>query len=254
MQSNPNSSPTVALTIHPALKDLPEWADDDPQFEVFCRDIHERGFDYPLKVTAKNQVVDGRHRLRAAKRLKLETVPVDVVQDKDVPRLVLHYINQRRHYSKGALAYMAVPLLHGTTQSQELFASGFGISRALLQQAIEVRQIFSDNGKPGEEYRTDVEPRILSGEVGLGAVIAGWAGRQATKGLAKKQTTQLQLWDRSLSTFQKRFASWDKFDVGAKNTVVAKFQTVFEEMPHELLLKLSQKISHEVKHRKKEEK
>jgi hypothetical protein len=245
--------PTVSLTIHPALKDLPEWADDDPQFEVFCRDIHERGFDYPLKATAKHQVVDGRHRLRAAKRLKLETVPVDIVQDKDVPRLVLHYINQRRHYSKGALAYMAVPLLQGTAQSQELFAAAFGISRALLQQALEVRQIFADNGKPGEEYRTDVEPRILSGEVGSARSLpVGRDARQQKR--PKKQPPNFELWGRSLTDFQKRFSFWDKFDVGAKNTVLAKFQTVVESMPHELLLKLSQKISHEVKHRKKEDK
>jgi hypothetical protein len=246
--------PTISLSIHSALKDLPEWADDDPQFEALCRDIHERGIDYPLKAVG-NKVADGRHRLRAARKVKLENVPVDQVAEADVPSLVVRSLTQRRHYTKSALAFMLLRILQdGRNKTIALISEETSISTRLLEYAIEVRDIFHENGDLGAEYRVLMEPKILAGEVSLGQVSAGWGGFRSTKRVPKKKTNQLQLWDRSLSDFQKRFASWDKFDVGAKNTVVAKFQTVFEEMPHELLLKLSQKISHEVKHRKKEDK
>lgn len=238
--------PTVALTVHPALKDVPEWSEDDPQFESLCRSIHKRGILQPLIVDSKSRIVDGRHRWRGGKRLKLEEVPVHVVSDDEALAIIIDTLAQRRHYTKGALAYMLVPIVSDKKKSVSAIAEETGISQRVIEQAIEVLKIFTE----AEDYKEEVEAKILSGEVGLGAVIAGWAGRQATKGQSKKQVTQLELWDRSLTDFQKRFASWGKFDIGAKNAVYARLQTVVEAMPEELLLKLTTRISSEIKQRK----
>jgi ParB-like chromosome segregation protein Spo0J len=240
--------PTAVLSIHPAIKDMPEWADDDPQFEALCRDVYKRGFDYPLKAVG-NKVADGRHRLRCARKLKLESVPVEAITEDQVLCIVLQTLVQRRHYTKGALAYMLVPVFDGK-RSQEAMAADAGFSRQLIQQALDIHTIFGEDA----DYKTEVEPRILSGEVGLGAAVAGYAGRTATKGKNKKQTAQLELWDRSLTDFQKRFTAWDKFDIGAKNTLLAKFQTVVEATPTDLVQKLAAKYNSELKRRQKEAK
>jgi hypothetical protein len=63
----------------------------------------------------------------------------------------------------------------------------------------------------------------------------------------------VELWGRSFSELQKRFAGWSKFDEAAKHTIYAKLQGVVEEMPLELMHKLTTKIAAEIKARKKEE-
>jgi hypothetical protein len=246
------TKPTASLTVHPSLHGMPEWSDDDPQFEALCRNIHRRGIIYPILIDSKGKIGDGRHRYRAAKKLKLESVPVKVVSDDEMTAIIIDTLTQRRHYTKSALAYMLLPILTADRKkSLAVISEETGISERLIGYAIELRDIFAD-GKDGEEYKTEIEPKILSGEASLGAVVAGWAGRQATKGQSKKQTSVLQLWDRSLVDFRKRFTTWEKLDVASRNSVVAKVQTVFEAMPTDLLSKVTGKISSELKRRLKE--
>ncbi|ODU25026.1 MAG: hypothetical protein ABS95_01215 [Verrucomicrobia bacterium SCN 57-15] len=242
--------PTVSLTIHPALHGMPRWQEDDPQFEALARNIHARGFIYPIKITENDLIVDGRHRWWVALRLKFDEVPCQVVPEKETTALIIDTILQRRHYTKGALAYMLVPLC-GTKKSQEALAQEGGVSRALIQQATEVRAIF-EQSEEGAEYRDFIEPKILAGEIGLGAVIAGWAGRQATKGQSKKIADQVKLWDRTLGDLTNRFKAWDKFGEAEKLQVVSKLGATVESMPTDLLGKLTLKITAEVKRRKEE--
>lgn len=249
----------ATLTIHPALRDLPAWADDDPQFESFIRDIQKRGFDVPLKIDSKHRVVDGRHRLRAARRLKLSEVPCELVPDAHVPDLVLHYILQRRHYPKGALAYMSVPLIADDSRSLDSIAQEFGFSRQTLQQAIEIHSLFNRTGEytsaPQDlvtAFKAEVEPRILSGEAGLGGVLAGWSGFISTRGKAKSVRSALDLWDRSFTDLQRRFSTWNKFDSETKSSIAARLAPLVESMPDDLLAKLSQRAAAELKNRKAE--
>ena len=242
----------IALTVHPLLTGMPEWADDSEEFSALCRDISARGIDYALKVTAKNQIADGRNRWRAAKQLKLDSIPVERIDEDQVLSVVLSSICHRRHYSKGALAYMTTPLLaKGRNRSLDLIAGELGIGTRLLEQAKALRGIF-ESGPEGAEYQTKMEPAIFSGDVGLGAVLAGWGGRSTTKGLSKKTVTALEIWSRSLTDLGKRFSSWDKFDLAAKNTVTAHWTSLVEQMPNDLLAKITAKVRTEARRRNAE--
>lgn len=247
--------PVVSLTIHPVLKNMPEWEDDDLQLIAFCQDIHNRGIQEPLLVTPKNQVADGRHRLRAAKRLKLETVPCRRIPESNVAAVVVQSIVHRRHYSKGALAYLVADFVthNDRTKSFDLIAQESGISPSTLKQARQLMDIFSTNGQPGEEYRQEIVPKILAGDCALGAAIAGWSGRQSTLGQPKAAITALEMWNRSWTDLGKRFVHWDKFDNDAKAAASAKLATVIEAMPRDLLFLTMKRLSAEAKRREKDQ-
>jgi hypothetical protein len=99
------------LAIHPAVKRLHRMPDDDPTFEALAASVAELGVTTPLKVTANLLVVDGRHRLRAAELAGLDAVPVRIVPEEQVYSTVLDELACRRHMKKGAIAYLAFPLL-----------------------------------------------------------------------------------------------------------------------------------------------
>ena len=241
------------LTIHPDLKDLPQWSDDDPQFEALFRDIESRGIDYPLKINSRKQICDGRHRWRGARRVKLPLVPCDVVPDDQVHFVIIQSIAQRRHYTKSALAYMLAPVLRSQSSTQAQFeqlgnASNLGLT--LLKYAEQLRVIFRTE-KQGEDYRQVIEPQILSGDCGLGPAVAGYAGFVATIGISKKVRGELDLWSRSFANLKLRFNAWDKFDSSAKSKLYTDcLNPLVETMPLELLHKLQARCNAEAKARK----
>jgi hypothetical protein len=246
----------VALTVHPVLDNHPQWDDESPEFAAFCRDIAEFGIDHPILTDSKNRIVDGRQRWRAAKRLKLETVRVQTVPENNLPRLVVHFILARRHYSKGALTYMSLPLieesyLNNSKSFEQVVVQEFGFTLSTVKQARQVREIFRE-GDLGEEYRQLVEPDLLAGDISLGHILAGWGGFKSTRKVKKRQTSPLDLWNRSFNDLQKRFTTWDKFDSETKATVAARLTPLVESMPAELLAKFRDRIAAELKHRKED--
>src|SRR5690348_2656123 len=110
---------TSDLTIHPEARELPELADDDPQFIALMDDIRDFGIQTPLDIDKHNQVVDGRHRLRGARKLNLKEVPVIVHEEAEVIAIILRSLLLRRHYTKSALAYTAYPMF------ESLYKTGF---------------------------------------------------------------------------------------------------------------------------------
>jgi N6-adenosine-specific RNA methylase IME4 len=80
------------------------------EFEGFSADIHQRGLLVPLEVTNSGIVLDGRHRLRAAVELGLETVPIRLVSATDEHEYVLLAALQRRHLTASQKAALAVEL------------------------------------------------------------------------------------------------------------------------------------------------
>jgi N6-adenosine-specific RNA methylase IME4 len=99
---------TVLLHPHPAVELVPEMAADE--WQAFKSDIVQRGILQPLEVLKDNVVVDGRHRLRAARELKLARVPVRLVEPPDVVEHILLAASRRRNLSAGQLAALAVEL------------------------------------------------------------------------------------------------------------------------------------------------
>lgn len=100
---NPND-----LALHPLLKSQP-WMEEG-QFEVFRVSIREQGVLQPLMVTEGDEVVDGRHRWKGARLEHVTAVPCMVVGADQVASIILTTILDRRHYSKSARAYLALPL------------------------------------------------------------------------------------------------------------------------------------------------
>lgn len=97
------------LGLHPALKSQP-WMNQADQ-TALDESIREHGILQALLITADDEIVDGRHRWRSARHLGLTEVPCTLVSADDANSIILATILDRRHYSKGARAYLALPLL-----------------------------------------------------------------------------------------------------------------------------------------------
>lgn len=232
------------LTVHPALRLVPDaWGKEDPAFIALVEDVRARGFDQALQVDEEDRVIDGRGRLKAAKQLQIEEVPVRVRKQEEVFGIIVGSLVQRRHYTKGQLAYVTYPLMqhafeessrrrlenlkqHARTQAGlsplapktvDEMAEQIGIGRATFFQAKAVHEAFArDTGK--YEFEVDGETRLLTlkeyfeGRIldreepaGLGAVLAGIAGMKATKGKAKPQPKQMELFEAAFDAVKIRW-------------------------------------------------
>jgi N6-adenosine-specific RNA methylase IME4 len=96
------------LTVHPDCSLVPEMPAG--QYRAFRADIERRGIQTPLEITAGDEVVNGRHRLRAANELGLATVPVRVVAIRDPAAHVLGAALQQRWLTASQRAALALVL------------------------------------------------------------------------------------------------------------------------------------------------
>lgn len=101
------------LAVHPKVALTPELTEDAPEWAAILGMTEERQeILTPLFITPEDEVLDGRHRLKAARACKLKTVPCLVIEDEDdQARIILDSICARRHYTKSARAYLALPLI-----------------------------------------------------------------------------------------------------------------------------------------------
>lgn len=248
------------LKVHPALKHVPELAKDSPEFISMLDDIRLRGIDQAIFIVG-DQIIEGRHRWRAAKRLQLPLIPVIERREDEIAGIIINSLVQRRHYTKGALAYMTVPMMEEAFEeakkreishrfgqpaagsaasalplkSVEDLAETIGISRRLFFQARELHEEFEKKPKLREQF----EQKILSGEVGLGGVLAGIAGQQATKrsengDQGKAESDQLELFGEAFGTLTTRFKYWAKFDADSKEEAVKAIRRTVSHMPDDL--------------------
>lgn len=96
------------LALHPLLKTQPWMAPGE--FDALCESIRTHGVMQPVLITTNDEVVDGRHRWKAARANGLTEIPCEVVNEEDAASLVLTMVLDRRHYSKSGRAYLALPL------------------------------------------------------------------------------------------------------------------------------------------------
>lgn len=134
----------------------------------------------------------------------------------------------------------------------EMLAERMGISRRLFFQARQLHELFeksdralgdwdAKHGKDGkdgknrpDDLRARFEPAVLSGEMGLGAAIAGIGGLDATKGKPREDYGQLELFSEAWETLEKRFTYWNKFDEPTKNALAPKIRRIVKDMPPDL--------------------
>lgn len=239
---------TLSLTIHPLVEHLPVRTPEHPEFQALMRTIgSEIGISTPLKIS-KGRIVDGRECWLAARKLGKETVPCIEIPEADVIATVLVGLCSHKVYTRGALAYLAFPFLEGalaeskkrrldnlrkSVKSPQVVENVDSAAAALSvpktaediaeSYSIHRRDLFSARNIHGhfdkdEEMRAHFEPLILSGELGLGAVLQGIAGWASTKGKDKGEREQLLLWQDKIRGFcdPRKFAGWDKADPETK--------------------------------------
>ncbi len=100
--------PLGQLREHPQAALVPSMADEE--YAAFLADVKGRGVLVPLEVTGEGVVLDGHHRLRAAKELQLSDVPVRVVAVEDELEHMLLSALRRRNLSGSRAAALAVRL------------------------------------------------------------------------------------------------------------------------------------------------
>lgn len=103
--------PLEDISLHAVLKPLPPIHKDDPEVLQIADSIGELGILHPLIITTKGELMDGRRRLAAAKRMQLVKVPVHVMDEAKAALLVIAALRDRAHMNKSQLAFMMVPML-----------------------------------------------------------------------------------------------------------------------------------------------
>ncbi|MCA9259660.1 MAG: ParB N-terminal domain-containing protein [Planctomycetales bacterium] len=92
--------------IHPAAAAVPPMQDD--QFSALVESVRELGLLVPIELL-DDQVIDGRHRLRACEQLGIEPVYVDADLAGLTPEEYVYALNYaRRHLTPSQLACKAV--------------------------------------------------------------------------------------------------------------------------------------------------
>jgi hypothetical protein len=256
-----------SLSVHPAASALPLPAENDPASRAIVASICDLGrILEPLKV-CKGRVVDGRIRLRGAIAAGLEAVPVDEVPEEDVTSIILHSLTARRHFTKSALAYIGFPIMEAalaesrrrrlenlksaqngvsasaTSNVRSAYVQGntadelaaqIGIGRELFFFAKSIHKKFSQSPKA---IRDQWEPKILSGEMGLGQVQQALAGKLAAMDgqTTPKGDAQKLLFD-LFSKATVRFGRWSILDSTQRQVAVEKFRTEFlPALPEQLI-------------------
>lgn len=185
--------PVADLSIHPSIEDDPRLAKNDPRFRAMQNAWREAGTVPPLFVTAKGEIVDGRHKFWFAQAEAIDELPCIEVTEAEVPQVILSALAGRNHITKGQRAYLAAPKLASAFQaalerraqilatkgrtnlsmipSVDDLADQLGIGCRLLDQARRIHSFFAKEPKLRKEW----EPKILADEdpIGLGAAIAG---------------------------------------------------------------------------------
>lgn len=259
------------LKPHWAIEAMPRWEHHTPEWLGFIADIEENGIRHPIQITADNLVVDGETRRQAAIELGLAEVPVILVPDTEIFEAVLREI-RRRHMTKSAMAYVAFPLFReayeeliakgrakrisnlridenpnvsrkptesviGAGRVEDL-ANSIGVSADLLQQAARLHELFHLD----PEYRAAVEPGILSGDIGLGAAIAGHAGREATLGRTRPETKHLGLIKRGCSSWTKWGGYWEHLDPYEQQDAITTVRSSLQHLPSALLIAMRDEL------------
>lgn len=263
---NPNG-----LREHPLLAAIPALEEGDPEFQTILASVREVGVEQPGIIDEDNRLMDGRNRARAAARAGRE-FPVIKRSSREAPEIILATLIARRHLPKGARAYLAAPFFVGAAESGRQrrlanlsgpkptqLASGaigktapqiaeeMGISDELYRQALRVRELFERtdlktwHDGPREvkaTFRAWFEPKILAGEIGLGAVIQAIAGKESTEGQQKKTRDLPTLIRRGFTDLHNRFEKWENLQPDTRRELTAEIATEATKWPEDVRQKL----------------
>jgi len=164
------------LSLHPAAERVPPM--NRNEYQALVANVRERGVAVPLDITEAGLVLDGRHRLNAARELGLDDVPVRVVAPEDELEYMLTMAIERRQLSAGqraALVLERAEYQRAQADARERKTRGGNELRAALPEAERPREVAARLA--GVSARTvqdaitvrDADPElfelVLSGEV-----------------------------------------------------------------------------------------
>jgi len=136
--------PLESLREHPLASLVPEMSSDE--YQALLADIAAHGVEQPLEITKSGLVLDGRHRLRAARELAHAHVPVRLVAPVDEEEYIVRAAITRRHLSIGQRAAVVVAL----QQFQHERALASARQRANLKHHVEVTSLSPRRGRTRE--------------------------------------------------------------------------------------------------------
>lgn len=261
--------PASDLADHPMLAHIPVWRRDDQEFISLVESIRERGLDYPVLIDRERRVVDGRNRRNGCAVLGA-LVPCVYVEPGAAAGIIVDSLVNRRHLTKGALAYLSAPLfadvleetkarrfanlsksrvpsetpLSGDSrfQSAEDVAAMLGIGHSLFEQALKLRRMFDELPS---EVRERYEPRVLgpwqddAGEwqdpVGLGYMINGITSLITEKsGRVKKLGKRAEHARLFVGALPKLRLHWDKATPEQRVEIADRLKSEVSKWPADL--------------------
>jgi hypothetical protein len=159
------------LTIHPVVKNLARLSDDE--MLGWRRSLKWLGEENvpPIFITAENKIVDGRHRYWCARKLGWKTIPVAVVADNEIGKIVVGSLAARRAYSKAQIVFILAefvdPALNRAAQLAGLkIGKNANVSplRTDSQRGLLSTSELAEIGKNANvsPLRTDSQPWLLS--------------------------------------------------------------------------------------------
>lgn len=243
------------LTVHPEVACAWELPEHDSRFIALVDDIRRHGILEPLVITSAHEVVDGRHRLRAARALGIAEVPCRMLNTaEDAAGVAISSMACRRHLGKGQLAYAAYPLFahhhagaraahtrglrngpgeeSGSATVEDL-AESIGISRDVFKQAARLHDLFAKDA----DLRAEWEPRIMADDaaIGLGAALAGIAGQRASKDRTPQRNSHLARWVSAWSHVGRPAQAWEQWDEAEREKAGGAVRAAIEALPDPLL-------------------
>lgn len=140
----------LARPVHPVAQMFPMMSDEE--LDDLASDIRENGLVHPIVIDGEGMLIDGRNRLEACRRAKVE--PEWTVFDGDDPvAFILSSNVNRRHLSKGQQAMaVARARVFATNTSQAQAAKQAGLDRTRVVYASVVL-----------EYAPEYADRVLAG-------------------------------------------------------------------------------------------
>lgn len=191
--TKPTLRDLAELRPHAILRHIPEPAKDAPEVCACADAIAEQdGHVLPLIIDEAGHLLtdDSRLRWMAAQRAGVKEAPVVVQPGELAPVIALNALLHRPHFTKSALAYLAVPLLkpaldaarahrheclkkgqkpvahavgygEGRAQTLDQLAKTIGISPALLDSA---KQVHAEFEKDKRTYEFTIEGGARDGE------------------------------------------------------------------------------------------
>lgn len=151
----PDRQSVKTLREHPEADLVPTMPASE--FQALLEDIRRRGILEPLHVQFDGTVLDGRHRLRAARALGLEQVPVVLVrlQDETPVSYMLRAALLRRHLTDDQKAIIAEGLRQALSREAVVEAARVGGQNGGRGRA---RSLDSDSGTVPESLLQDRPP------------------------------------------------------------------------------------------------